>query len=106
MLGGLTYPLYLLHQVIGYILLNELTPLVGKNAAFFVVLSGMLVASFAVWRFVETPMRKPLIRGLMSGIRRHASSSRPDSVHQVVQICRIVASPVRGRSNSVLQGNP
>jgi peptidoglycan/LPS O-acetylase OafA/YrhL len=84
MLGGLTYPLYLLHQVIGYILLNELTPLVGKNAAFFVVLSGMLVASFAVWRFVETPMRKPLIRWLMSGIRRHASSSRPDSVHQVV----------------------
>jgi hypothetical protein len=27
-------------QVIGYILLNQLTPLVGKNAAFVLVLSG------------------------------------------------------------------
>jgi peptidoglycan/LPS O-acetylase OafA/YrhL len=84
MLGGLTYPLYLLHQVIGYILLNELTPLIGKNVAIFVVLSGMLVASFVVWRSVETPIRKPLIRWLMSVIRRHATGSRPDSVHQAV----------------------
>jgi peptidoglycan/LPS O-acetylase OafA/YrhL len=81
MLGGLTYPLYLLHQVIGYIVLNELTPLVGKNAAFIVVLSGMLVASFVVWRFVETPIRKPLIRWLMSGMRRLASSSAPHRPH-------------------------
>jgi peptidoglycan/LPS O-acetylase OafA/YrhL len=82
--GYLGVNLYLLHQVIGYIVLNELTPLIGKNAAFFVVPSGMLAASFVVWRFVETPMRKPLIRWLMSVIRRRATGSRPDSVHQAV----------------------
>ncbi|MGB7454728.1 MAG: hypothetical protein WBM51_03505, partial [Pseudolabrys sp.] len=50
---GLTYPLYLLHQFIGYISLNALAPQIGKNAAFLVVLAGMLLASFLVWRFFE-----------------------------------------------------
>ncbi len=76
MLGGLTYPLYLLHQYIGYISLNALSPLVGKNAAFFVVLLAVLLASFLVWRFIETPIRKPLIRALLSGMD-HFAPGRP-----------------------------
>ncbi|MGO4639761.1 acyltransferase family protein [Mesorhizobium sp. 2RAF45] len=74
MLGGLTYPLYLLHQYIGYLSLNALAPLIGKNAAFFVVLLAVLLASFLIWRFVETPLRKPLIRGLTSAIDHIASA--------------------------------
>jgi peptidoglycan/LPS O-acetylase OafA/YrhL len=77
MLGGLTYPLYLLHQYIGYISLNALAPHVGKNAAFFVVFAGILLASFLVWRFIETPVRKPLVRALVSGIYRLAPASQP-----------------------------
>ncbi len=73
MLGGLTYPLYLLHQFIGYILLNELAPRIGKEAAFIGVVSGMLIASFVVWRFVETPIRKPLVQRLTSIVNRLAS---------------------------------
>ncbi|TPI09029.1 acyltransferase [Mesorhizobium sp. B4-1-3] len=68
MLGGLTYPLYLLHQYIGYVSLNALAPLIGRHAAFLVVLSAVLLASFLIWRFIETPLRKPLIRALMSGM--------------------------------------
>ncbi|MBZ9849990.1 acyltransferase [Mesorhizobium sp. CA14] len=82
MLGGLTYPLYLLHQYIGYISLNTLAPHVGKNAAFFIVSGGVLFASFLVWRFIETPVRKPLIRALTSGIYRLAPAAqriRPNS---------------------------
>lgn len=74
MLGGLTYPLYLLHQYIGYISLNALAPQIGKETAFFVVLAGVLLVSFLVWRFIETPIRKPLIRTLMSVINRLAPS--------------------------------
>jgi peptidoglycan/LPS O-acetylase OafA/YrhL len=70
MLGGLTYPLYLLHQYIGYISLNALAPLVGKNAAFFLVVATALLASFVIWRFIESPIRKPLIRALLSGMDR------------------------------------
>jgi peptidoglycan/LPS O-acetylase OafA/YrhL len=76
MLGGLTYPLYLLHQFIGYISLKALTPHIGKSTAVIVVLAGMLFASFLVWRFVEAPIRKPLIRALMSVMSRLASSLR------------------------------
>jgi len=72
MLGGLTYPLYLLHQYIGYLSINALAPLIGKNSAFSVVLLAVLVASFLIWRFIETPIRKPLIRALMSGMDRVA----------------------------------
>lgn len=77
MLGGLTYPLYLLHQYIGYISLNALAPHVGRDAAFVAVLAGVLLASFLVWRFIETPVRKPLVRALMSGIYRLAPASQP-----------------------------
>ena len=70
MLVGLTYPLYLLHQFTGYISLNALAPQIGKNAAFLVVLAGMLLASFLVWRFFETPIRKPFVRVLMSLMSR------------------------------------
>lgn len=70
MLGGLTYPLYLLHQFIGYILLNHLAPHLGADAALAIVLVGMLFASYAVWRFVEVPIRKPLALGLRTAASR------------------------------------
>ncbi len=67
MLGGLTYPLYLLHQNIGYVLLNAIVPHLGRWPGFAVVLAAMLAASYLVCRFIEVPVRKPLIdllRGL------------------------------------------
>ncbi len=85
MLGGLTYPLYLLHQFIGYILLNELAPRIGKEAAFIGVVSGMLIASFVVWRFVERPIRKPLVQRLTSAVNRLASIWPSQGLRQVIQ---------------------
>jgi peptidoglycan/LPS O-acetylase OafA/YrhL len=76
MIGGITYPLYLLHQYIGYISLNALAPHVGKNAAFFVVSGGVLFAAFLVCRFIETPVRKPLVRALISGVNRLSPTAR------------------------------
>lgn len=60
LLGGLTYPLYLLHQNAGYLALNALTPRVGAPAALGLVLAGALALSFLVCRFIEQPLRKPL----------------------------------------------
>ncbi len=90
MLGGLTYPLYLLHQFIGYILLNALAPHVGKHAAVILVLVGMFIASFLVWHFIEVPIRKPLIRGLMSIMSRLTVGYR---VSQEVCFAPSIASP-------------
>lgn len=62
MLGGLTYPLYLLHQNIGYVAIGSIAPMVGTWGAFALVTALMLTASWAVWRFVETPARRAIIR--------------------------------------------
>jgi len=65
MLGGLTYPLYLLHQNIGYVAINALVPIAGPWAAVGGVTVGALVLSWAVWQFGEKPARRMLI-GLMT----------------------------------------
>ncbi len=64
MLGGLTYPLYLLHQNIGYVALGKISPALGNWGAFAVVTAVMLLASWAIWRFVETPARKAITKRL------------------------------------------
>lgn len=67
MLGGLTYPLYLLHQHLGYIAINRLAPVIGKWPAAGLVLLTMLVLSWSIWRFVETPSRRRII-GLLNSL--------------------------------------
>ena len=61
MFGGITYPLYLLHQNIGYISIDALAPLVGKWGALPIVLGGMIAVSWAVWRYVERPGRHMIV---------------------------------------------
>lgn len=64
MLGGLTYPLYLLHQNIGYIAIDAVAPQVGSWGAFAAVTLLMLLLSWAIWRFVETPARQKITQML------------------------------------------
>ncbi len=61
MLGGLTYPLYLLHQHVGYIAINRLEPLVGRWLAALFTLAAILLVSGLVWRFVERPGRRAIM---------------------------------------------
>ncbi|RJT28383.1 acyltransferase [Mesorhizobium waimense] len=63
-LGGLTYPLYLLHQNIGYLAINAAGPLVGKWAAAFGCVALMLFVSWAIWRYVERPVQRMLMTWL------------------------------------------
>ena len=72
MLGGLTYPLYLLHQHIGYAAINALAPSLGAGLAALAALALICLASWLVWRFVETPGRRATVRlltRLLSRIR-------------------------------------
>ena len=61
MLGGLTYPLYLLHQHVGYIAINRLAPVTGRWAAALLALAAILVVSGLIWRFVERPARRAIM---------------------------------------------
>ena len=59
-LGGLTYPLYLLHQNIGYLAINAAAPLVGKWPAALGCTAVLLAASWAIWRYCERPAQRLL----------------------------------------------
>ena len=59
-LGALTYPLYLLHQHIGYVALDRLAPALGKHAALGLTIAGVLLLAFVVERFAERPARRAL----------------------------------------------
>lgn len=78
-LGGLTYPLYLLHQNLGYIAIERLAPMAGRWMAALLVIAMMLIVAWAIWRFVETPARRltrNLLRALFDAIERGLARRR------------------------------
>ena len=62
LVGALTYPLYLLHQYIGFMLFNALYPAFDPHLLFWGTLALMLLASYAIHRYVEQPLSPPLRR--------------------------------------------
>ena len=57
-LGGLTYPLYLVHQNVGYLWIDALAPIVGRWMALGVVVIAMLTFAHVVFRIVEPEGRR------------------------------------------------
>jgi peptidoglycan/LPS O-acetylase OafA/YrhL len=62
-IGSITYPLYLLHQVIGLLAIQWLEPLVGKWVAVILTTAGAVAVALFVAEFVEKPLR-PFARGI------------------------------------------
>lgn len=62
--GGLTYPLYLLHQQLGETLIGSLDPGVSHWILLAVVFAGMIVLAWLVHRFVERPLARQVKRVL------------------------------------------
>lgn len=56
-IGGLTYPLYLLHQQIGYVILSTVQP-ASIAWAVTIIVSGIVLLSWLVWRFIERPVQR------------------------------------------------
>lgn len=55
-LGVLTYPLYLIHQNIGFIALNNLSPYLNKWVLLFLLITVMLGVSYIISKYVEKPL--------------------------------------------------
>lgn len=51
--GGLTYPLYLLHMQLGYVIFTALAPERHVEAVTCAIVCGAFVLAYAVWRFFE-----------------------------------------------------
>lgn len=68
-IGGLTYPLYLLHQHIGYVAFNHAGSALQPLALVAVVTLGLIVLSWLIWRFFERAAQswtKAALTGLLS----------------------------------------
>ncbi len=59
-LGALTYPLYLVHQHIGYLLFHYLGPYVNKYVLLGGVVAAMLGIAYLIHVLAEKPLSKPL----------------------------------------------
>jgi len=51
--GALTYPLYLLHQNIGYLIINQLNPIFNKYFILFITLVIVFALAWSVHHFIE-----------------------------------------------------
>ena len=52
-MGGVTYPLYLLHQELGYKLFNNLGDIVNKYLLLVMTIVFFITISYVIWRYLE-----------------------------------------------------
>jgi peptidoglycan/LPS O-acetylase OafA/YrhL len=64
--GALTYPLYLVHAHVGFVVFNRVGAAVDKYVLLFGLILVMLGVAYLVHRFVERPLA-PRIKRLLSG---------------------------------------
>jgi peptidoglycan/LPS O-acetylase OafA/YrhL len=76
--GGLTYPLYLLHMQFGYVLFDRQSPADAPPLVVAIVL-GMTLLAWIVWRYVERPAQRWTKEFLTGHATRFGWSSRPQA---------------------------
>lgn len=64
--GSITYPLYLLHAHIGFILFNRIGDAVNRHVLLYGMVAVMCAAAYAVHRYLERPLT-PRLKRLLSG---------------------------------------
>jgi peptidoglycan/LPS O-acetylase OafA/YrhL len=63
-LGALTYPLYLLHQMIGFMIFNMAYPVVSPHLLLWGTIALMIGASYVIHKKVEVPVARLMKRSL------------------------------------------
>ena len=67
-LGALTYPLYLIHQYIGYMIINLAYPVVNRHLALWGTVALVLALAYLMNRLVEQRYARPFKRMLEQGM--------------------------------------
>lgn len=68
--GSVTYPLYLIHQNIGYMIFNKLGSSVNPHALFWGVILVMVTSAWAVNEYIEEPLGRRLKTALSAAARK------------------------------------
>ena len=71
-LGAVTYPLYLIHQDIGYAVLNRLDRRVDAHILLITLILAMIALAWLIHQIVEKPLAPKLRRGLRQSLRTPA----------------------------------
>ncbi|MBT2387259.1 acyltransferase [Streptomyces sp. ISL-11] len=66
--GALTYPLYLIHERVGWLVIGRTAGLLPRYALLPLIVLGMLLAAWLVHRCVERPVARALERGLRRAV--------------------------------------
>jgi peptidoglycan/LPS O-acetylase OafA/YrhL len=83
-IGGLTYPLYLLHMQLGYVVLTAYAQQ-GSISAVVMLLAGIGLLSWSVWRFMERPAQRWTKDALTAyAMRRGVAVSTSQDVRQTI----------------------
>ncbi len=65
--GGITYPLYLLHQNTGYMIFNRIGAAAPFAPVLIATIVAMIVLAFLIWRFAERPGQR-LLKRLLNAV--------------------------------------
>ncbi len=76
MAGGMTYPLYLIHNRVGFSTIIALEPILGRWQALVLTCLGALVLAYGIWRFWELPFAV-LLKRLKARSTGHAQLTKP-----------------------------
>lgn len=75
--GAITYPMYLLHQVIGWWLIGLLSPVLPRGVTLALVIALIAVAAWSVNRWVEVPFGGRLAKLVEKKLSRHRRETAP-----------------------------
>jgi peptidoglycan/LPS O-acetylase OafA/YrhL len=76
-LGAISYPLYLLHEYVGYALIYRLHVHVEAHVLLILMMLLMIAAGWLIHRLVERPLAVPVRRGLTRGLAAIRADSAP-----------------------------
>lgn len=75
-LGALTYPLYLVHEYVGWAIIEPAHPRLGRWLTLLLAVGCCLVLAWLLHRFVEEPVHRPLRRWLQARLERPGEFAR------------------------------
>jgi peptidoglycan/LPS O-acetylase OafA/YrhL len=74
-MGGLTYPLYLLHENFGFLIFNRVGEYIPHSLLVSCTAGAMVAGSWAVWRWAELPAQR-IVASAIAGVLETITSFR------------------------------
>jgi peptidoglycan/LPS O-acetylase OafA/YrhL len=76
-IGGMTYPFYLLHQQLGYVVFDRIGPVADPAILAGLIVCAIAALSWATWRYVERPSQRWTKQTLTDFAARFGWAAKP-----------------------------